>query len=918
MKYRCLTWLLATLALASCASDTSVVEKLSQRDAHTLTATIGNDAEGTKTVVENGGTKVLWNTGEEVSVFLKGTNYKFTSQNTEQAATARFKGTPNLSEIGEGNPVWALSPYRSDAKISGQKITFEIPGVQKAVDGTCDPDAHALAAWSTTTDLSFRNITGGLRFTLKQEGITGITLKGNDGEILAGNVDVIVSAASPQVDNVASPVKSITLQAPAGGFKTGVWYYITTIPLKFTKGFTVDFEAGANSASFTTSQSVSVSRGAYGSITEIDRNLVFEAPVVKVESVSVEPAAVTLDIGATATLTAKVLPEDATDKTITWSSGNEKVATVDGKGVVKAVSQGTAFIVALTNDGFKTATCKVTVNPPSYDMIAGELESATDTSSIGGVIHYKYGTKWGPTANKFMVIAYNRTAGKPIVDKTASHFKCSSSNPSVVKVAVEDVGRGIRGFSVTVLQNPTDGDEAFSNLSFTYTDDDGNTVTKTTRLVIAPGSVSNAFTYTLRFFDSVSGFVDVSAGEFTHVLPTAGNSYSTLSVGYDTGSRIYPIPETKAMMRSLSFTSSNSSVVAVEEDTGNAAYGAFPYARITYKKTGTSTVTVKYTDYKGNVFSKSVTIHVVPSFAWQSGDIASNSTNPRTQSSPYYLKVGTTVEIRAYKGNAEYTALEAFSLQWSSTNANFATVSPARGNKTTVTGTGAGLVEIKATDSKGVARSWWAYVYVPVSSVTPKPTLVVGVQSNLSRKFAAGTDFTLNPSNATTPQSYGWYSTNTSVATVTNEGLVSVTGSSMGTATIQVKPSPPNSTWFDARTIKKAYWNVKCLYSSSTSTNALKVGDTFTTANTIVIDKNKSVRVQIQNLTDNVMLNGNGYRVSNITNSSILKNVMAVYTAAEGHSLQIGGTTTAGTSKLTITYDDGNNYFSQTFTVQVQ
>ena len=60
------------------------------------------------------------------------------------------------------------------------------------------------------------------------------------------------------------------------------------------------------------------------------------------------------------TLVAKVTPEGATDKTVTWSSSNDRVATVDANGKVKAVGNGEATITAKAGD--KTATCKVLVS----------------------------------------------------------------------------------------------------------------------------------------------------------------------------------------------------------------------------------------------------------------------------------------------------------------------------------------------------------------------------------------------------------------------------------------------------------------------------------------------------------------------------------------------------------------------------
>ena len=64
----------------------------------------------------------------------------------------------------------------------------------------------------------------------------------------------------------------------------------------------------------------------------------------------------------TATLTVTVLPSNATNKSVTWTSSNTAVATVDVNGKVTAVSNGTATITATTNDGSnKSASCTVTV-----------------------------------------------------------------------------------------------------------------------------------------------------------------------------------------------------------------------------------------------------------------------------------------------------------------------------------------------------------------------------------------------------------------------------------------------------------------------------------------------------------------------------------------------------------------------------
>ncbi len=96
----------------------------------------------------------------------------------------------------------------------------------------------------------------------------------------------------------------------------------------------------------------------------------------------------TLLVGATDKLTATVEPANVTDATITWTSDNEAVATVDADGTVTAVTVGVANITATCGEA--TATCKVTVNPilateivlNMKDMTLTEGESAKLTATV--------------------------------------------------------------------------------------------------------------------------------------------------------------------------------------------------------------------------------------------------------------------------------------------------------------------------------------------------------------------------------------------------------------------------------------------------------------------------------------------------------------------------------------------------------
>ena len=98
---------------------------------------------------------------------------------------------------------------------------------------------------------------------------------------------------------------------------------------------------------------------AIGTITAVSTSC---SPVVIVTGVSLDKKSLTLDVGNFDTLIATVHPEDATDKSVNWTSSDSNVATVDRSGNVTAVKEGQATITVTTNDGGFTDTCQVTVS----------------------------------------------------------------------------------------------------------------------------------------------------------------------------------------------------------------------------------------------------------------------------------------------------------------------------------------------------------------------------------------------------------------------------------------------------------------------------------------------------------------------------------------------------------------------------
>lgn len=97
--------------------------------------------------------------------------------------------------------------------------------------------------------------------------------------------------------------------------------------------------------------------------------------VVKVASVTVTPATASVEVGKTTSLKADVLPTNATNKTVTWKSSNEAIATVSAAGVVTGKAAGQATITATAADGSgKSGACTVTVTAAPVEGFTVAME----------------------------------------------------------------------------------------------------------------------------------------------------------------------------------------------------------------------------------------------------------------------------------------------------------------------------------------------------------------------------------------------------------------------------------------------------------------------------------------------------------------------------------------------------------------
>ena len=85
-------------------------------------------------------------------------------------------------------------------------------------------------------------------------------------------------------------------------------------------------------------------------------------PAVSVTGVTLDESSISILVGTSETLAVTVFPKDAANKKVTWKSDKPTIATVDANGKVTGVATGEATITVTTEDGGKTATCRVIVS----------------------------------------------------------------------------------------------------------------------------------------------------------------------------------------------------------------------------------------------------------------------------------------------------------------------------------------------------------------------------------------------------------------------------------------------------------------------------------------------------------------------------------------------------------------------------
>lgn len=104
---------------------------------------------------------------------------------------------------------------------------------------------------------------------------------------------------------------------------------------------------------------------------------------VPVTGITLSQKTASMKVGDTKVITGTVVPDNATNKAVTYKSSDEKVATVAENGTVTAVAEGSADITATTADGGFTDKCVVTVTKPTVAVTGVTIDPTTANIEVG-------------------------------------------------------------------------------------------------------------------------------------------------------------------------------------------------------------------------------------------------------------------------------------------------------------------------------------------------------------------------------------------------------------------------------------------------------------------------------------------------------------------------------------------------------
>ncbi len=410
-------------------------------------------------------------------------------------------------------------------------------------------------------------------------------------------------------------------------------------------------------------------------------NIYLTVNAIPVESITVSGGSSTLTVDDQLQLTATILPSNATNNSVVWTSSNEEAATVDENGLVTAIAAGGATITATAQDGsnvYGTYSVTVTAKPATVsDTITRE------TTGVSGTTY----TSWsGKSGTSGAVYAGQSAGGNDSIqlrsNNSNSGIITTESGGRIAKIIVE-WNSSTSGRTLDVYANSS----AYSSPSDLYGSSSGTKVGSIESDSGTELTITGDYEYVgvrsysgALYMDSIT-FVWGSSTPATPVYPTSislTGEKSSISIG-ETSQLTVGYTPTDTNVKEVTFSSNNESVATVSS-TGlitGVAQGSATITATARKESGTTSATFNIT---------------VTPVAVTSVSLSSNSET---------VKTGKTVTLIATVNPSNATNPN---LKWKTSSSAIATVD----NSGVVTGVAEGQATITAfsdTDNDNVLDS---------------------------------------------------------------------------------------------------------------------------------------------------------------------------------------------------------------------
>lgn len=158
--------------------------------------------------------------------------------------------------------------------------------------------------------------------------------------------------------------------------------------------------------------------------------------VISVSTITLSPANLTMIEGDNASITVKITPENATDKTVVWSSDTPEVAEVDQEGNVTALTVGSAVVTATC--GELSASCKVTVNPRVIPLTSLSITKDYVELMVGDEMPLSI--RYAPANATDKNFVWSSDAPHIVeVDETTGRIKAISAGTAIITVRCGDL-----------------------------------------------------------------------------------------------------------------------------------------------------------------------------------------------------------------------------------------------------------------------------------------------------------------------------------------------------------------------------------------------------------------------------------------------------------------------------------------------